>query len=514
MESLSETTWDVIICGTGLQQSLLALALSRSDKKILHIDPNEYYGGSEAAFSLQEAEAWASEIARAPPSSTFTSAAVTKPEEVPDSSVKLSFPRAYALSLSPQIVHANSKLLSQLVSSRCYRQLEFLAVGSFFIFKTSSEPDGTPTLARIPSTREDVFSSTDLSARVKRQLMKFLKLVLSYEDEATLPQWQEYADRPLADLLSEKMGLDEGLRTYITTLTLSLDGQISTKDGLATIHRHLTSMGLFGPGFAAVYPKWGGGSEIAQVGCRAGAVGGGIYMLGTGIKELRGAGTGEEVELELSEGTVVKTKMLFRAPEGVPASDGTKLPASDGIKVSRLVAIVGSPLTSLFETTVEGAPTPAVAVIALPPKSVKTSEGIDATYPIYAIAHSSDTGECPPGQSILYLSTIHNTDSKSLLEVSVDSQLAALCSEGSSKPQVLYQLYYEQQSTNSVSLSGDQRIVDFPAPPISLTLEDSGLEPVREAWIKAMGDQVSEETLAEYMIFADREGAGDDDEYE
>ncbi|KAI3391336.1 hypothetical protein diail_7508 [Diaporthe ilicicola] len=504
MKSLSETTWDVILCGTGLQQSLLALALSRSDKKILHIDPNEYYGGPEAAFSLQEADAWASEIATAPSTSAFTSAAVTRPEEVPDSGVKLSFPRAYALSLSPQIVHANSKLLSQLVSSRCYRQLEFLAVGSFFIFKPSSEPDGAPTLARIPSTREDVFSSTDLSARVKRQLMKFLKLVLSFEEEATLPQWQEYADRPLAELLSEKMGLDEGLRMYITTLTLSLDGRISTKDGLGTIHRHLTSMGLFGPGFAAVYPKWGGGSEIAQVACRAGAVGGGVYMLGTGIKEVRGTGTGEEVELELSEGTVVRTKMLFRGPEGVPASEG--------IKVSRLVAIVGSPLPSLFETTIEGAPTPAVAVIALPPRSVKTSEGVESTYPIYAIAHSSDTGECPAGQSTLYLTTIYTSESKSLLEVSVDSLLAALSSEGSSTPQVLYQLYYEQRSTNSSSLSGGQRIVEFPPSPVSLTLEDSALKPVHEAWKKAMGDQTPEETLAEYMIFADREGAGDDDD--
>lgn len=318
---------------------------------------------------------------------------MTKPEEVPDSGVKLSFPRAYALSLSPQIVHANSKLLSQLVSSRCYRQLEFLAVGSFFIFKAASEPGGTPTLARIPSTREDVFSSTDLSARVKRQLMKFLKLVLSYEEEATLPQWQEYADRPLAELLSEKMGLDEGLQTYITTLTLSLDGRISTKQGLATIHRHMTSMGLFGPGFAAVYPKWGGGSEIAQVGCRAGAVGGGIYMLGTGIKELKDAGASEEIELELSEGTVVKTKMLFRGPGDAPTGDG--------IKVSKLAAIVGSPLGPLFETTIEGAPTPAVAVIALPPKSVKSRREVESTYPIYAIAHSSDTGECPAGQSKL-----------------------------------------------------------------------------------------------------------------
>jgi len=33
--------------------------LSRSDKKILHVDENDYYGGAEAAFSLQEAEEWA-----------------------------------------------------------------------------------------------------------------------------------------------------------------------------------------------------------------------------------------------------------------------------------------------------------------------------------------------------------------------------------------------------------------------------------------------------------------------
>lgn len=92
--------------------------------------------------------------------------------------------------------------------------------------------------------------------------------------------------------------------------------------------------------------------------------------------------------------------------------------------------------------------------------------------------------------------------------------LASLCSEGSSKPQVLYQLYYEQQAANSNSLRGEQRIFDFPPSPVSLALEDSMLEPVHQAWIKAMGGQVSEETLAEYMIFTDREGAGDDDDYE
>lgn len=76
MESLEETQWDVTISGTGVAQSLLALyvlfdpprctllivinrALSRSGKKVLHVDKNPYYGGSEAALSLDEAEGWA-----------------------------------------------------------------------------------------------------------------------------------------------------------------------------------------------------------------------------------------------------------------------------------------------------------------------------------------------------------------------------------------------------------------------------------------------------------------------
>lgn len=37
-------------------------ALSRSGKKILHVDRDDYYGGPEAAFSLGEAEAWAKKV--------------------------------------------------------------------------------------------------------------------------------------------------------------------------------------------------------------------------------------------------------------------------------------------------------------------------------------------------------------------------------------------------------------------------------------------------------------------
>lgn len=348
----------------------------------MHIDPNDYYGGAEAAFSLQEAESWVDCLATED-KGLFRSASITKPDVT-----GLSFPRAYSLALAPQLIHARSELLSQLVSSRAYRQVEFLAVGSFYIFKAPFDPEQPPSLVRIPSTREDVFSTTAISAKAKRGLMKFLKFVLDYDSLEQRDVWKPFADKPLVDFLQEHFKMDDELKTYVITLTLSLDGRISTKDGLAIIHRHLASMGHFGPGFAALYPKWGGISEIAQVACRAGAVGGAVYMLGAGIKSMVTAA--DEVELELTSGDKVKTKLLVRGDESI----------GEGVGISRLVAVVGSPLKSLFESTIEGAPTPCVAVVALPAGSLTVS-GEATTSPIYVFAHSSGTGECPNGQSKL-----------------------------------------------------------------------------------------------------------------
>jgi RAB protein geranylgeranyltransferase component A len=181
--------------------------------------------------------------------------------------------------------------------------------------------------------------------------------------------------------------VDAELQKYIVAVSLSLDGRITTQDGLAIIYRHLTSMGFFGPGFAAVYPKWGGISEIAQVACRAGAVGGAIYMLGTGISSTEDID--DEIKVQLTSGDTVKTRLLVRGEDKAEAT----------FTVSRLVAVVASPLKTLFETVVEGAPLPAVAVIAIPAGSLRTSTGEPHDYPVYVMAHSSDTGECPSGQS-------------------------------------------------------------------------------------------------------------------
>ncbi|KAI1501626.1 rab proteins geranylgeranyltransferase component A [Biscogniauxia marginata] len=550
MESLGEETWDTVICGTGLQQSLLALALSRSKKRILHLDPNQYYGEHEAAFSLQEAEAWANAHAGAGAGATRQvkttegSETVGEPRKQddsergdtverdttvadsgPDTSLSsqetpparrsgifqhasvwkhpdaaahgLSFPRAYSLALAPQIIHTRSKLLTQLVSSRAYRQVEFLSVGSFFVYNAAG-PESDSKLARIPSSREDVFLTQSIPVRSKRSLMKFLKFVVDYEYEEQKPIWQEQADAPLADFLGNEFKLDEDLQKYILALTLTLDGKVTVKDGLATIHRHLTSMNLFGPGFCAVYPKWGGSSEIAQVACRAGAVGGGIYMLDTSM-EIDESAEGDEIPVNLSNGVTIQTRSLISAQQD---------PAKDAQAITRLVAVINAPLRSLFEVVLEGAPTPAVAVVAFPSNSLLATEGSAPDNPVYAFVHSSDTGECPVGQSVVYLTTLTTPQADQGLNAALDALLEAASPPGQT-PTCLYRLQYEQTATAReplVSTRGKASVFEFPSPPLNLAFDDTPLDTVKAAWKLILKDETSFEA---YMIFEDREGVGD-----
>ncbi|KAI9828321.1 MAG: Rab proteins geranylgeranyltransferase component A [Thelocarpon impressellum] len=553
MESLSETTWDVLISGTGLQQSLLALALSRSGKKVLHVDRNEYYGGSDAALSLQEAEAWVKRVGKGrksspdyrpsltvqgSPSSDFRDASISAPEDGNSDKPKLSFSRAYSLSLSPQLIYTRSPLLPVLVSSKVYRQLEFQAVGSWWVYSPATvESDGgeeaTASLRRVPSGREDVFMDKTIDRKSKRSLMRFLKFVGDYEEHPVL--WQDSADVAFPDFLVSSFALPEALHAPLLAISMSPDDprNTTTAFALAKIARHLRSIGVFGPGFGAVIPKWGGGAEIAQVACRAGAVGGGVYVLGRGIEELSPAEDDEEkvMEARLQDGEKVKARWIAGSCYDLPSEpESPRLSApADGRPFLKSISIVSSPLASLLPTTAEGAPPPAGAVVVVPTGSLPVPEGIAP--PIYITVHSSDTGECPVGQSLLFASVLStSTTNQALLDRATAAVLAAVAEEA----KVLYTLRYTQRSSPSTSpsspstspsspstspsspstspsslpsLGASEQIVLFPPPSPLLVFDDGILDRVRDAWMTTTrgGPTSGEEQGAAFMVFEDRE---------
>ncbi|KAL4984399.1 GDP dissociation inhibitor [Aspergillus falconensis] len=511
MESLQETQWDVTISGTGVAQSLLALALSRSGKKVLHVDKNSYYGGPEAALSIQEAEEWASEVNKESAHLPFEDATVFTPGPS-ESGYGLSPSRAYTLSLSPQLIYSRSQLLPALVSSKVYRQLEFQAVGSWWIYNPATSKDNG--LYRVPSSREDVFADDFIGMKSKRTLMRFLRHLSQNpptqesSDEQSSTLEEEALAKPLPDYLTSKFQVPPELYDPLLSLSLSQAAARSTTARYAVprIQRHLASIGVFGPGFGSVLVKWGGGSEISQVGCRALAVGGGVYVLNSGIETLiEGESDDSRIRLRLFSGETISSKYVVGSDWDLPSQ--TKTPC-DCDKVSRSITIVSSALDSLFPVTAEGGPVPAGAVVVFPAASLGLT---DESPPVYISVHSSETAECPTGQSVLYSSvSIAGPQGQSLIMNAIDRLL-----QSSMRPEarVLWSLRYTQLGravggeTRPANVVSDN-VIRFPAPSLDLAFDDSTVDLVKDAWSIIVGDEASPD---EFMKFEDREKYDDEE---
>lgn len=111
---------------------------------------------------------------------------------------------------------------------------------------------------------------------------------------------------------------------------------------------------------------------------------------------------------------------------------------------------------------------------------------------------------------------MHTPESGALLQETITSLLSALAPEDGAPPKCLYQLSYEQKTSSAAAtkLAVDGQILEFPTPPLSLTFDDDALDPVQEAWRRVVGEAVAAENDVQYMVFADREGVGDEDDYE
>lgn len=367
---------------------------------------------------MSEAEAWALRVSKEDASSPFSHASVTKTK--PDDSgrkSKLSSSRAYSLALAPHLIYARSGLLDALVSSQAHNQLDFQAVGSWFVIDATASQ---ARLTRVPSGREDVFQDTSLDLKAKRSLMKFLRFVASYEEQAET--WQDCKELPFPTFLEQKFSLPPASHGPILALTLSSEAPelTSTETALPRIARYLRSIGVLGPGFGAVLPKWGGLAEIAQVACRACAVGGGVYVLNKSIKDMERKGEDGVISLQLDDGEKVSTTWLCGQKEDLPlSSSASERDEQSTTTVSRSISIISSPLASLFPPTSEGGVTPAGAVVVVP--STNQNE-----QPVHILVHTSDAGECPMNQSKSFFHLILSTECSMMIKRKTNTYLHCL----------------------------------------------------------------------------------------
>lgn len=345
---------------------------------------------------------------RSPPSQDDSEES-ERPAATPDTRPKLAASRAYTLSLSPYFLYTRSALISILISSKVYRQLEFVALGSWWIHTgittESDEHSATNIFHRVPGNREDVFADTHIGMKSKRTLMRFLRHISKSQDEqegdAAEGDMAEELSAPFGEYLSTKFSVPDDMLHPLHSLSLSQQSAQDTPARYAVprVQRHLASIGSMGPGFGGVVSKYGGASEILQVACRASAVGGGAVALAIGIQSLQEKDaqvtTEEEypVEVQLTNGESVRSKFVVGSVWELPSQE--QLSPSPSAQVARSVTVVSSSFASLFPVTTEGAPLPASTVLMFPGDTLSHPQ----SPPVYLQVHSSDTGDCPREQS-------------------------------------------------------------------------------------------------------------------
>ena len=321
-------SFDVIVVGTGLVESMVAGACARARKKVLHLDTHSYYGGRNSTFDLRQMCIWLrgsteeGAIAEADDSAD-SSAAVNAGRNVDvrnvsDRPTQVSFllneaasreaelalfPQSsrFCIDLNPQLLLCGGAMIDVLRECGVANYLEFKPMQAHLYAPAVQPGSEPPELQRVPCGKADIFQAASISLVHKRQLMKFMQTCLALQQQLDAPPAPRQAmaapDAPpmprddfAGDLessfaeLAARQRLPESLRDMAMyallqqtrPLASATDGP-SAADGVRGVCRHLKSLGLYGP--TAYLATYYGSSELPQAFCRLCAVWGGTYML-------------------------------------------------------------------------------------------------------------------------------------------------------------------------------------------------------------------------------------------
>ncbi|KAG0134480.1 hypothetical protein HOY82DRAFT_553904 [Tuber indicum] len=536
--------WDVLISGTGVKQSLLAVALCRAGKTVLQLDKNSHYGGSAAAFySFSEADSWAARVNSGDEVGITHAVVVSNVGE----GVGGGNGRGYTLSLAPHLVYWHSSVLEMLRRADLTDGFSWYAVGSWWVCLTDEEVavpavatgtggvvglaeigvkaaklasvagkkragwnkgrkepaaktileggeaavggmtaqgNGESTLRKVdnfrevPCTYEDVAWSKDLTDKDRGQLGEFLRFVVKYNDptdQKFTQIFEENRQTSLQTFLSTTFPIPPFITTSISSLTLfpSAPSGITLEQALPRLAAHFTSLGKIPDvrSSAALTIAYGGSAELCQVLSRAAAVAGGINVLGRGVKSLCSNETGDgnrKLEAHLESGETVYADWAI----GEASDLAKEVKTSGGKSVSRGIYVIETEISWLFEQKYKDENiTPGAAVAVVP--------GDDERAPVYVIARSGVTGECPRGQCLLHAVTESSYED---MNAAIDKILQT-CSPLS---RVLYSLQYTVAAPSSEIGAEDGAVILDPLTQ-DIALQGSVLEECLKIYEEIMG---------------------------
>ncbi|XP_013118528.2 rab proteins geranylgeranyltransferase component A [Stomoxys calcitrans] len=343
--------FDLIVIGTGFPESCVAAAASRVGKTVLHIDPNEYYGGSWASFNLDafnsllsEGNATCKEIRNGsfqwhiplqdePKEETAEGDGEPKTKQWSAESV-LKLSRKFNMDLCPKILYSSGSLVQLLISSNICRYAEFRAVDRIF-----TQFEGQ--LLSVPCSRSDVFNTKDLSIVEKRLLMKFLTICLTYGEDKFEEDMAEFRGKPFLEYLRQQKVTEKINRCVMQAIAMTNE-DTPFEEGMERTKKFLQSLGRYG-NTPFIFPMYGCG-EIPQCFCRLCAVFGGIYCLKRQISAINMNAEAQTVNIEVDGQHKVEAKHIVCSTSNMPEQLRSGNPKN---YLSRAIFIASSPLGSI-----------------------------------------------------------------------------------------------------------------------------------------------------------------------
>ncbi|ODN76789.1 hypothetical protein L202_05390 [Cryptococcus amylolentus CBS 6039] len=400
---LESDSYDVVVIGTGVSHSIAAAALAKAGKTVLHLDPNDYYGGDQASLTLDELSEWIKrqpETGQAEGVVAYSNASATALTPALEADR-----RRYSLSLFPALIPSRGRLIETLISSDVGKYVSFKLLDSVSIW---NQEQGAPQ--RVPGSKEDVFKDKSVTLLDKRKLMKFLLFAAGDFEESEILKGKE--DQPLLQLLQDSFGLSSQLAASITYAIAHCESpNDKSLPSLIRTRRYLRSIGRYGPSSFLV-GQYGGAGEVAQGYCRGCAVFGGTYVLGSPsiptscvITE-----TSATISVPCHPRPVTANHIIASTDYLTPAALTKDETLSSHVTVSAHCIAITSSLPDVLRRSratesqkVDQDENDDTSLLVFPP------EGDNSL--VRCLINGEGTGSCPAGQYIIYLYASSDTSS-------------------------------------------------------------------------------------------------------
>jgi len=296
---LADGEYDVIICGTGMKECMLAGLLCKMGRKTLHVDRNGYYGGESASLNL---------------SNLYKK---FKPNEEPPAF--LGQDRDYNVDLIPKFIMANGDLVRILIHTGVNHYLEFRHVDGSYVLKNGK-------ILKVPATPEEALKSSLMGMFEKRRFRKFLIYVSDFTEETASTGGGVDATRANMRQVFEHFGLDENTMSFIGhAMALQRSDAYLDEPAVPTlkaIQLYCFSLERYGRS-PYIYPMWGLGG-LPEGFSRMAAINEGTFILNCPVDEVLFDGAGKawgiRAGAEVAKAPVIIGDPSYFAPEKVRAT--------------------------------------------------------------------------------------------------------------------------------------------------------------------------------------------------